>query len=406
MMEKPTKSTRLTSIDMLRGLVIVLMALDHSRDFFGDMRINPHDAQTASVAMYLTRFVTHFCAPTFVLLAGISAWLYGSKQSDPKQLSWFLFSRGLWLLILDHTVLWFGYGFNFEFIPWIFLVISAIGIAMMLLSVFCWLPTRIVGLLGLLIMVGHNLLDPIQASVFGAQGWIWNLIHEPGFLRSMGPFQFDVGLEVAYPVFPWFGVMAAGYGLGPIFKLQPIQRRRLLMLIGYGVTAGFFIVRGLNIYGDPQPWSIVESENGLNVTRTAMSFGYCCKYPPSLCYCLMTLGPALIVLSLFEHIRESNLLGRILLTFGRVPLFFYVVHFYLLQIGAIATYWLIRGKPISPFQAMYGQMGGQPIPDEFGFPSLVGVYAAWFVLLLVLFPLCVWYGKRKRAGKSRLWSYL
>ena len=217
-MEKLTKSQRITSIDMLRGLVIVLMALDHSRDFFGDMRINPHDAENATVALYLTRYVTHFCAPTFVFLAGVSAWLYGEKQKDRSHLSWFLFSRGVWLLFLDHTVLYFSYGFTFTNVPWIFLVISAIGISMMILAALCWLDVKAVGLIGLAIIVGHNLLDPIQAENLGSFGWLWHLIHQPGTLSSLGSIPLGLGMEVGYPVLPWFGIMAAGFGFAPLFK--------------------------------------------------------------------------------------------------------------------------------------------------------------------------------------------
>lgn len=402
MESKPQKSTRLNSIDMLRGLVIVLMALDHSRDFFGDLRVNPQDPETTSLVLFLTRFVTHYCAPTFVFLAGISAWLYGNRQTEKKQLSWFLFSRGLWLLFLDHTVLYFSYTYSPSVVPWIFLVISAIGSAMIMMSALCWLPSKVVGVIGLVVVAGHNLLDPIHANNFGQFAWVWNLIHERGFLQ---PMWMNVGIEINYPVLPWFGILASGYGLAPVFKLPSENRRRVLLLIGSAATVGFFILRGLNVYGDPQPWSYLLADD-FSPARTAMSFANCCKYPPSLCYVLMTLGPALIILSLFEQVRDSSLAGKVLLTFGRVPLFFYILHFYVLHLSSVAVYWVLRGKPISSFAAVYGQMHGQPVPEEYGFSGLIGVYIAWVFLLCFLFPICWWYGKVKRAGKSRLWSYL
>ena len=185
------------------------------------------------------------------------------------------------------------------------------------------------------------------------------------------------------------------------------ERRQVVLLqIGVSMTVAFLVIRWLNGYGDPIHWSVIQHDGKTDLVRTAMSFAFCCKYPPSLCFVLMTLGPALIVLSLLERCRESGLVGRVLLAFGRVPLFFYLLHFYLLHAGSIATYWALKGKPIFAFQSVYAPMRGQPIPEEFGFQSLVGVYIAWIGLLLVLYPLCLWYGERKRRGKSPLWSYL
>jgi len=390
------------------------MALDHSRDFFGDLRIVPEAIDTTTVALFFTRWITHICAPTFVFLAGVSAWLYGAKRKSKRDLCWFLMSRGIWLILLEFTAIYFALAFSFTILPWMFLVISAIGVSMVALSLLCFLPTNLVGIIGCLIIISHNLLDGVAAEQFGRLAVIWNLLHDgPTYLP-----QFN--LEIGYPVLAWIGVIAAGYGFAPVLTWLPNERQRRIFLTGIALTVAFLVVRGINGYGDPEPWtwkySSVDSSindatlpaagQSMDATRTIMSFLKCDKYPPSLAFLLMTLGPALVILAAFDRLHSRNYVIRFLSVFGRVPLFFYVLHFYILHAASILWYWIVRGEPLSPFQAIYGQMSGQPIPPEYGFQSLLLIYVAWLGVLLVMLPLCHLYGKHKRAGKSRIWSYL
>lgn len=427
----PKRSTRLTAIDALRGLVMVLMAIDHSRDFFGDMRMIPDDPNSASLGLFLTRIVTHLCAPTFIFLAGMSAWLYGQKVTRP-QLSWFLFSRGLWLVFLEFTVIYFALSLSFQ-LPWIFIVIAAIGCSMMALSLISWLPTKIVFALGVSICVLHNTLDGIQVADlqsdgFGAVASLWHFVHQPGML-TLELFGFSFPMEVGYPVLPWLGVMLLGFGMAPIVKSPPEIRQRQLARIGFALLATFVILRAVNGYGDPRGWQFIEvadapsstqprqhpmfggaaatpkgskTTNQIDWMRTSMSFLRTQKYPPSLLYLLMTLGTSLILLSLFDRMSPEQKLIRWLNVFGRVPLFFYVLHFYWLHFASILTYRVVRGEWLSPFQTVYSGS----IPASFGFSSLWQIYLAWAILLLTTYPLCVWYGKLKSSSKSRWWSYL
>ncbi|MEZ6093964.1 MAG: heparan-alpha-glucosaminide N-acetyltransferase domain-containing protein [Pirellulaceae bacterium] len=261
---------RIAAVDALRGLVIVLMALDHSRDFFGDMRINPLTIETTTMPLFFTRWITHFCAPTFVFLAGVSAWLFGSKQKTKFDVARFLFTRGLWLIILDFTVVHFALGFSMTALPWMFLVLSAIGVSMIMLSLLCFLPARLVGAIGCLIIVTHNLLDPISIEGFGFLGVAWKLIHDrPSYLPQLN-------LEVAYSVLPWFGVAAAGYGFAPVLRLPPENRRKVLFATGLTLIVAFLIVRGANHYGDPNSWnwqavSASSTADGAVTTRPNLS---------------------------------------------------------------------------------------------------------------------------------------
>ena len=403
---------RISSIDALRGLVIVLMALDHSRDFFGDIRIPTEDPATTKVALFTTRWLTHFCAPTFVFLAGVSAWLHGEKLAAKngfrRQLASYLFTRGVWLLILDHTVIYFALALSFTILPWMFIVLSAIGCSMIALSALCFLPSRAVMAIGLLIIFGHNLLDGIGAGRFGRLDWIWVLLHAgPGYIEW-------ADVEVGYPVLAWIGVMATGYGFAPLLKNASSVRSRYLVRLGVIVVAAFFLLRLANTYGDPRPWSLqtIAASRGeamgteTDWVKTGISFLCATKYPPSLIYLLMTLGPALVLLGWFEKLGKDSFIVKHFGVFGRVPLFFYVLHFYILHIASIFTYWIVRGVPLSPFQALYSQTDASPLPPEFGFSGLWQVYVAWFAVIALMYPLCQWFGRLKRNGKSRFWSYL
>ena len=391
-------SSRLHSIDAVRGLVMILMALDHVRDYFGGTGV-PEDLDTTTPALFLTRWVTHFCAPTFVLLAGTAAWIYGSKGRTKGELATFLWTRGLWLVFLEVTVVSFGWAHFFGFVFW--QVIAAIGVAMIALAGIVFLPHRVIVGLGILIVFGHNLLDPISQSDFGSYSEVWRFLHE-GLWVQFG--LVDAGLApimVVYPVLPWIGVMTLGYGIGPLSKLEPARRKRTFIGLGLGLILGFIVWRAVNGYGDPFPW-----ESQPDSSRTWISFLNCSKYPPSALYSLMTLGPMFLLLGLLD--RKPGKLTDILIVFGRVPLFYYVAHLYLISFGSRLYHWLTFGEPVSiPGSGLTGlHENFEPLPKGFEGMQLAEFYLVWIVIVVLLYPLCVWYGRTKGASKSRWFSYL
>lgn len=371
---------------------MVFMALDHSREFFGDLRLQPENLATTTPILFFTRWITHFCAPTFIFLAGVSAWFYGRKVQDKRKLARFLFSRGAWLIFLEFTVVYLGWMQSVGIAPPMFIVIAAIGASMMALSGLIFLPFRVLVALGLAIVLLHNLLDPISSDQFGSLAWLWMFIHESRYYQPWN-------LVIGYPVLTWIGVIVLGYAFGSILELERSRRRTACIRIGIGCCVAFGLLRGLNLYGDPSPW--VEQSAS---TSSLLAILNCAKYPPSLSFLLMTLGPALVVLALFD--RDPGPLTKRLLVLGRVPLFFYVVHLYLIHTLARLLYWIARGEPLSPLQAAYNQaFNGQPWPAIYGFDLSVA-YAGWVVVLLLLFPMCHWFGKAKRNGKGWFWTYI
>lgn len=379
---------RLPAIDRVRGLVILLMALDHVRDFFNAdaLHFDPTDLTQTYPALFLTRFVTHICAPTFVFLAGSSAFLYGAKLGDRRVLARFLLTRGAWLILLDIIMVspvwvlepgWFNFG-----------VLWAIGFSMILLAGLVFLPLRAVMLAGVLIVLCHNLLDSLHASDFGSLGPLWALLLEPG------PLPFGLRGGVSYPALPWFGIMALGYGLGNVF-LEPAERRsRLLTLLGLTAIALFLVLRGANLYGDPRPWS--AQGDGV---MTALSILNVTKYPPSLLYVLVTLGPMVLLLPAME--RLGGFAGDVLATFGRVPLFVYVLHLYAAHAAAVAL-WLVEGFELHQL----GGFGVQVAPPEGLGLSLPSTYAAWILIMAALYPACRWFADVKRRRQDWWLSYL
>lgn len=391
------KRNRLDCIDALRGLVMVFMCLDHSREFFGDLRLDPTDLKTTTPFFFLTRWITHFCAPTFVFLAGIAAWMYGQKVNDKNKLAWFLLTRGVWLVFLEFTVVYFGWFQNIG-PPLMFIVIAAIGTSMIALAGLIYLPYRLLLSIGLAIVFLHNMLDPLSPDNFGALAPLWKLLHEGGEIPSLY-------LGVGYPVLAWIGVISVGYCFGKVLQQDGPTRRKHCLQIGFACTLLFIILRSANIYGDP-----AGRVNSADWTITAMSFLNCNKYPPSLCYLLMTLGPALIVLSLLDVETPKNRSQihpySILLTYGRVPLFFYVAHLYLIHTSSRLLYWVVRGEPLSPLYTSFMTYQTESgYPAIYGFPMWV-FYVGWLCMLLILWPLCIWFGRLKRNGKSVIWSYL
>jgi len=368
---------RIVSIDILRGLVMAIMALDHTRDFFGTSGFNPRDVMEP--ALFLTRWVTHFCAPTFIFLAGLSAFLYGRGRST-EELSRFLLIRGLWLILIDLTLIKFGWRFEVDPYRLGAGVIFVIGASMMALATLIWLPRWAIAGVALIMLGGHNLFDGVRAEELGGASWIWRVLHEPGLV----PIGDGVNLYVLYPVIPWIGVMASGYLLGPVMQLEGKARQHLLFGLGAAVTLGFIVLRATNLYGDPAPWTPQQT-----LLSTVLSFLNCEKYPPSLLYLMMTLGPALMLLASFEHARGA--FARLLATFGQVPFFYYVVHLYLIHALAVATTF-----------AMTGVLTRTPTIGL----GLPGIYFVWLLVLVLLYPICRWFAELKERGSGWWWSYL
>jgi uncharacterized membrane protein len=368
---------RIVSIDVLRGLVMALMALDHSRDFFGTSGFNPRDV--TEPALFLTRWVTHLCAPTFIFLAGLSAFLHG-RGRNREELSRFLVIRGFWLILIDLTLISFGWRFELEPYRLTAGVVFVIGASMVALAALIWLPRWAIACVALIMLVGHNLVDSVRADELGGAAWAWHLLHEPGLV----PLGHGVNLYVLYPLIPWIGVMAAGYLLGPVMQLETKARQRLLFRLGAAVTLGFIVLRSSNLYGDPSPWTAQQT-----LLSTVLSFLNCEKYPPSLLYLMMTLGPALMLLASFEQARGA--FARLLATFGQVPFFYYVVHIYLIHALAVATAF-----------AMTGVLTSTPTIGL----GLPGIYFVWLLVLVLLYPICRWFAALNESGTGWWWSYL
>lgn len=377
-------TTRNSSIDTLRGVVMVVMALDHARDYLTSADIDPTDLSKASAALFLTRFVTHYCAPVFVFLAGTAAYLSRANGKSAPALSRFLLTRGLWLIFLELTVVRFCWLFNVSYHFSVLQVIWAIGCSMVVLAGLVRLQTRTVAILGGIMVLGHNLLDGIHARALGRWGIAWSLIHEPEWNYQLAP---GYRLAVIYPLVPWIGVMALGYALGAVMVLPEDRRKRILLRTGLGAIFAFVVLRLSNLYGDPHPWTTQK-----NALFTFLSFLNCEKYPPSLSYLLMTLGPALVALVLFENARGP--VARFFIVYGRVPLFYYVLH--LLLVHAVSAFWL---------RARFGHFPAEGEHLALGL-SLPSVYLIWACVVLALYPLCRWFAGVKSRNKAAWLSYL
>ena len=391
------RAYRLASVDMLRGLVIVIMAIDHVRDYFNfGGEADPMSNPNIGAALFFTRWITHFCAPVFVFLAGTSAGMMTSRKTQ-SELGAFLLKRGLWLIVVE----WFVIATAWSFAPWgieqldgrvgvVMQVIWAIGASMIVLAAAQFLGQRVCLMIGGAILVGHNLLDPIwptTSGVFDTGHPLWVALHAQ-MATASGPFFF----AMVYPLLPWTGVMLLGYGTASIFQ-EPAQKRDA-QLFAWGVTAtaAFVVLRGTGIYGEPNPWQIQDS-----TIRTVIDFLNVTKYPPSLLFMLMTLGPAMMLCAVANRMSES--IKRPLIVFGRAPFAFYVAHLYLIHTLAVA------------FGVSQGFNSRQFLTYSFFFPKgygvgLPGTYAVWLVVVATLYPLCRWVSAVK--GRRRDWwlSYL
>jgi uncharacterized membrane protein len=386
---------RITSIDFLRGLVMVIMALDHVRDFFHveAMTGDPTNMATTTPWLFFTRWITHFCAPVFVFLAGTSAFIAGQRKTR-KELSLFLVKRGFWLVLVEMLVITLGWTFDPLYHTFILQVIWVIGMSMIILGVLVWLPLPVIFAIGFVIVFGHNLLDGPEAERSGRVGFLWDALHRSRF--SFYPVTQNHGFILVYALGPWAGVMMLGYCFGWLYRAgsTQLQRSKVLLALGISAILSFIILRYINQYGDPAPWS--EQRNS---TYTLLSFLNTTKYPPSLLYLMMTLGPAVLFLYFFEQMKGR--IARFFITFGRVPFFYYVLHIYLIHLLCVVLFFAngYTSKDIvsqSPFLFR---------PPTFGYDLWI-VYGIWILVIALLYPLCRRYEKYKISHKHWFLSYL
>jgi uncharacterized membrane protein len=359
---------------------MVIMALDHARDYFSGYVYDPTDLQHASTIIFFTRWITHFCAPVFVFLSGTSVFLSLSKRESKKHAAWRLFTRGLWLIFLEVTVIRYGWMFDVEYKLVILQVIWAIGWSMIFLSGFIFLPRAVILAIGMVMIFGHNAFDNFHPT--GNAGILWQVLH------IQSPINLSNGdtIFVVYPLIPWIGVMAVGYCFGAIFKKEESERNKQLYLIGISAIALFIVLRFINVYGDPLPWQM--QQNGM---RTLISFINCTKYPPSLLYLLMTIGPAIAVMPLLEQMNGKT--GDIFKVYGRVPFFYYVLHIYILHTASLLAQDVLHAPMITGIFA-------HP-----AYPLYI-VYACWIGTVALLYLPCKWFMNVKMRYKHWWLSYL
>jgi uncharacterized membrane protein len=448
-------SPRLAAVDCVRGLVMVLMALDHTRGMVSGAQADPTNLAETSAALFLTRWITHFCAPIFVFLAGTGAFLSRARGKSRSELANFLWTRGVWLIFLEFTLVRLGWSFRLASPFLVGQVIWALGCSMIALSALVYLPPSVIGLFGVLMIALHNLLDDVRAETFGSWSWLWGILHGGANLRLSAGLEF----RPSYALIPWVGVMAAGYGFGPLLLGERDDRQRKLIRLGILLSALFLVIRAIDSYGDPRPWAVQNS-----ALFTVFSFVNCTKYPPSLLFLLMTLGPAIIGLGLLDralteplqqgnahspsaplatqmHVtvhgaralppineratqvhrkakhgeqacsaessrrrqrfysREASVVNP-LIVFGRVPLFYYLLHLPLIHLLAVLA-------SLPHARVALGSFYYARPPAESGYGhDLWVVYLLWITAVLLLYPLCRWFAQIKERSHSRWLSYL
>jgi len=397
-LSEPSGKQRISSIDILRGVIMLIMALDHTRDFFHLKGVgsDPTDMATTTPILFFTRWITHFCAPNFVFLSGISAYIAGTRRTK-SELSSFLIKRGLWLVFVEVVILTFAFTLNPFYNGVILQVLWVIGLSMVILGLLVKLPLKVIGFIGALIFFSHDILDYLHMPETGTEANLMNLfLVARGSVIPIGQTHFIFDL---YAIIPWTGVMLLGYVFGSMFQasFDPERRRKILLMTGLISVAVFVVLRYFNLYGDPNPWSVQR-----NGTYTFLSFLNVSKYPPSLMYSLITIGVGLVVLALTEKVQ--NKLTAIFIVYGNVPFFYYVLHFYLLRIVNVVVFYLqgfgnkdiVDPKHQNPFNFD---------PPHFGF-SLGGVYIIWLCVIIALYFPCRWFSRYKKTHKQWWLSYL
>jgi uncharacterized membrane protein len=382
------KRVRIESVDIVRGVIMIVMALDHVRDFFGNSDLSPTDLARTTVALFFTRWITHFCAPVFFLLTGTGAYL-SLRRRTKGELSRFLFTRGLWLIFLEIVVVrCFGFQFNFDYHVTMLTVLWALGWAMIVLSALVHLPASLVATFGVVMLASHNLFDSVRSS-----NPFWSILHSPNVIVA-NPQHL---VFAAYPLIPWVGVTAAGYGLGQVYSWTSDRRKAFLLRLGIGLTAAFLVLRGINIYGDPLRWTTQKS-----AVFTVLSFLNTNKYPPSLLFLLMTLGPAMLFLRVVDS-RTPRFL-RPALVVGKVPMFYFLLHLPLIHLVAVVVCYARYGAAHWMFESpSLGRFPFTP-PPGWGF-SLPVVYLVWALVVLALYPLCGWFAELKQRRSDAWLSY-
>jgi len=384
------KRERLPAIDILRGAVMAVMALDHVRDYFTRDRINWMDPSETRPELLLTRWFAQYCAPAFFLLAGMGAYLSMSGGRSKRSLAAFLFKRGLVLVLLDLTFVRIAWDFNFQYEggPW-FIVLTAIGMSMMALAGLIFLPIPVIAGFSIAMIAGHNVFDGVTAEELGRWEPLWTLLH----VRSSSEL-FGIPFYVTYPLIPWIAVMSLGFALGTVWSKEGPRRRRQFCMIGLACVLTFCVLRGFNLYGDPRPWR-PNPDNPVSF----LAFLRTKKYPASFQHILMTVGPLLLLLALLDHIKSPNAIGRWFIQFGRAPLFFYILHLYVIHSLAVLTGWL-QGYNPRDFLVLYTRL-----PESYGF-SLPMLYVWWVLVLVICYPICVWFDGVKRRSKAAWMTYL
>jgi uncharacterized membrane protein len=393
---KLLKHSRIVSIDLLRGIVMIIMALDHVRDYFhyDAFLHSPTDLNKTNGFLFFTRFITHYCAPVFVFLAGISAHIYGSKRNK-RALCFYLLIRGLWLVFAEFFIITFGWTFNPSYPIFNLQVIWAIGISMIILAALIYMQKQYIFVTALVLIAAHNLLDTVHVPGKSIVNFCWSALHEPADFVA-GRFN----IFVRYPIMPWVGITALGYCFGSLYDAgyDAVKRKETLLYTGFGAILLFIMLRFFNFYGDAAHWSAQK-----NTLFSFLSFLNVTKYPPSLLYILVTLGPAIIFLALAE--KPLNRFTEKVSVFGRVPFFYYVLHLYAIHLlaifGAVISgyHWsvMILSNRINRVTALKG----------YGF-NLLLVYLVWLTLILFLYPLCKWFDryKRKHQAEKKWLTYL
>lgn len=398
----PTPPSRIGSIDLIRGAVMILMAIDHVRVFSGI----PAGGPTAGV--FFTRWITNFCAPAFIFLAGTSIFLYGQKHTG---LTRYLLTRGIWLIFIEFTFLRVAWTFNLDFRQYEMAgVIWVIGICMVLMAGLVKLPLPVVGTIGVVIIAGHNLMDSHMGKLLDGLdtnplSGLWKILYV-GFFA--GPIQFGPNgpnLTVLYSIIPWIGVMAAGYAFGKIVSLDPAQRKKLCLTIGLSAVALFLILRGFNLYGDPRPWhAATQGRNGAPPMPALFAFLNTTKYPASLSFLLMTLGPIITLIPVLESVGVGGALARSITLFGRVPFFYYMLHIPLIHALALVVS-KIRLGFVSPWLFTNHPMGNPEPPDGYVW-SLPLLYLVWAIAIALLYFACRWFAALKAKRNDWWLQYL
>lgn len=385
---------RIYSIDLIRGLVMLIMAIDHCRDLLhiSSLTQDPTDLSTTSVGLFMTRWITHLCAPTFVFLSGVSAYLSFKNQNNLAESRRFLLTRGIWLVLLEFTIVSFGIWFDIFFRTFLFQVIAAIGFGFITLSFLLRFSPKTLGIVGLIIVFGHNALSVIPLDGVPVLKAFINFFFSFNFI----PITSKTSLIINYPIMPWLGIMLAGFGFGTIFELNEAQRKSALLKVGLGAILLFILIRYTNFYGDLALW-IPQKDT----IFTILSFLNVTKYPPSLLYTLITLGITITLTGLTEGM--NNKITKVISTYGKVPLFYYIIHWYIIHLIMLGMVFL---QGFKWDELNFGTFGfGRP--QSGSGVQLPTVYLIWFIVILILYPLCKWYAKYKSEHRdNKLLRYL